>query len=71
MNQFKLAAPVEYLTDSTEQARLTPLDRARKSSLSNGVDDVKIYNYALTATQVKNLYNEGSAVRFGPSTGSP
>jgi len=29
------------------------------------IDDVRIYNYALTATQVKNLYNAGSAVRFG------
>ena len=51
--------------------RLTPLDRACKSSLSNGVDEVKIYNYALTASQVKLLYNQGSAVRFGPVTGAP
>ena len=28
-------------------------------------------NYALTATQVRTLYNENSAVRFGPLTGSP
>ena len=35
------------------------------------IDDVRIYNYALTEEQVKNLYNEGSAVRFGPSQGSP
>ncbi len=32
---------------------------------------LRIYNYALTAEQVKALYNEGSAVRFGPSSGSP
>ena len=25
-----------------------------------------IYNYALTANQIKNLYTGGSAVRFGP-----
>lgn len=37
---------------------------------SGQIDDVRIYNYALTATQVKSLYNGGS-VRFGPSTGSP
>ncbi|RJP47639.1 MAG: hypothetical protein C4584_00160, partial [Armatimonadetes bacterium] len=35
------------------------------------IDDVKIFNYALTGTQVKNLYNENSAVRFGPNAGSP
>lgn len=34
------------------------------------IDDVRIYNYTLTATQVKNLMNEG-AVRFGPVTGAP
>jgi hypothetical protein len=28
------------------------------------IDDVRIYNYALTATQVKQLYNENSSVRF-------
>lgn len=35
-----------------------------------GIDDVRIYNYALTAAQIKNVMNDG-AVRFGPSTGSP
>lgn len=55
----------------TGQARLTPLDRARQSSLSNGVDDVRVYNYALTATQVKQLFDGGAGVRFGPQTGSP
>lgn len=34
------------------------------------IDDVKIFNYALTSTQVKLEYNQG-AVRFGPSTGAP
>jgi hypothetical protein len=30
------------------------------------MDDVRIYNYALTTEQVKNLFNGGAAVRFGP-----
>lgn len=34
------------------------------------IDDVRIYNYALTSTQVKTLYNNG-AVNFAPITGSP
>lgn len=39
-------------------------------SYFNGqIDDVRIYNYALSAAQVKKLMNEGGAVRFGPSTG--
>ena len=34
------------------------------------VDDVRIYPYALNLTQIQTVYNEGSAVRFGP-TGNP
>ncbi|MBI2590947.1 MAG: LamG domain-containing protein [Candidatus Blackburnbacteria bacterium] len=35
------------------------------------LDDVRVYNYALTPLQVKLLYNQNSGVRFGPSTGAP
>lgn len=34
------------------------------------IDDVRIYNYALTPQQVKTVYNNGT-VYFGPITGSP
>ena len=34
------------------------------------IDDVRLYNYPLTATQAKTLFNEGSA-RYGPVTGAP
>lgn len=34
------------------------------------IDDVRIYNYALSETQIKTIMNEG-AVFFGPSEGSP
>jgi len=34
------------------------------------IDDVRVFNYALTANQIKTLFNNGS-VNFGPSTGSP
>jgi hypothetical protein len=30
------------------------------------IDDVKLYNYALTASQIKQVYNQGAGVRFGP-----
>lgn len=29
------------------------------------IDDIKIFNYALTPEQVKQLYNNGSAIQFG------
>jgi hypothetical protein len=35
------------------------------------IDDVRIYNYAFSATQIRTLYNENSVLRFGPSEGSP
>ncbi len=35
------------------------------------IDDVQIFNYALTANQVKSLYNQGGAIRFGPTSGTP
>ena len=34
------------------------------------IDNVRLYNYALSQEQVKRAYNEG-AVFFGPATGSP
>lgn len=39
---------------------------------SSGIfDDLQVYNYALSPTQVKDVMNESSAMRFGPLTGSP
>lgn len=35
------------------------------------IDDVRIYNYALTPYQVRTLYNDSSAVRWAPITGTP
>lgn len=35
------------------------------------IDDVRIYNYALTPVQVKTVMNQGAAVRWGPITGTP
>ncbi len=35
------------------------------SYLNGQIDDVKIFNYALSANQVKILFNEGGAVRYG------
>ena len=35
------------------------------------IDDVRIYNYSPTPLQVKTLFNQGSAVRFGPLEGLP
>jgi hypothetical protein len=55
-----------------------PLEFGRISTLNdvndyfNGlIDDVRIFNYALTAAQIKLLYNGGAAVQFAPASGAP
>jgi hypothetical protein len=35
------------------------------------VDDVRIYNYVLSSSQVKNIMNGGSGINFGPTSGQP
>jgi len=42
-----------------------------KLTFSGQIDDVRIYNYALTKQQIQQVFNQGSAVRFGPQTGTP
>ena len=37
----------------------------RNSYFTGQIDDVRVYNYALTQTQVQQIMNEGSAIRFG------
>lgn len=35
------------------------------------IDDVRVYNYGITAAQVRTIMNQGGTVRYGPSTGTP
>lgn len=35
------------------------------------IDDVRIYNYALTSDQIQQVFNQGAGIRFGPLQGSP
>ncbi|HVT63112.1 MAG TPA: LamG domain-containing protein, partial [Legionellaceae bacterium] len=41
------------------------------SNFGGQIDDVRIYNYALSLTQVQKLYNDGFSTFYGPSTGTP
>ena len=47
------------------------IGRISASYFDGTIDDLRIFNYALTPTQIKNVYNEGAAVRFGPASGLP
>ena len=69
------------LTGSTAQtgnitSRSWPLNIARDADNNNQffsgqIDSVKVWNFNLTATQILTDFNQNSAVRFGPATGSP
>ena len=50
---------------------LWPTDGTYKAFANGQIDDVRIFNYALTPLQVKTVMNNGSAVNFAPITGSP
>lgn len=64
-----------FRTGTITSSSSTNVNIAQKSDSSERyagqIDDVRIYNYALTPVQVKNLFNEGATIRFGPSEGSP
>ena len=51
---------VTVVSDTAITANLIYLGRVSTSYYTGQIDDPRIYNYALTATQVKELYNQGS-----------
>ena len=57
-----------YLSSNywTQTSTTLFLGKRDTGNFFNGqIDDVRIYNYALTDTQIKTLYNQNSTVRFG------
>jgi hypothetical protein len=67
----KTVTTAQSLSTATDILTIGTLETADSQFFNGQIDDVRIYNYALTSYQVKTLYNENSAVRFGPLTGSP
>jgi len=70
-----LSSGTQSTTGSILSLSSTALSIARDPTpsqyFSGQIDEVKVWNYPLTATQVKNEFNQGSGVRFGPVTGVP
>lgn len=59
------------ITSSSGKNLIGIRDATSPKQFFNGqIDDARVYNYALTPTQVKTLYNNG-AVNFAPLTGNP
>jgi hypothetical protein len=45
---------------------------ATRTNYFNGqIDDLRIYNYALSAAQIRNIMQDSAAFRFGPTEGQP
>ena len=59
-NNITAASSILYMGQNSSNAQ----------RVTGQLDDLRVYNNALTAPQIKSLMNEG-AVRFGPATGSP
>ncbi len=56
---------------TTSNIRIGTRSYTSTNYFSGQIDDVRIYNYSLSATQVKMLLNNDSPARFGPLTGTP
>lgn len=55
-------------TSLTSRALSTVVGKRTNSWFFDGqIDDVRIFNYALSPAQVKKVVNEGMAVRYGPT----
>ena len=62
---------IVVVSDSDITANTVEFGRVGATYYNGQLDDIRIYNYALTAEQIKSLYNQNSATRIGPNTGAP
>ncbi|MFH1601459.1 MAG: DUF2341 domain-containing protein [Candidatus Shapirobacteria bacterium] len=56
---------VTIISSSDITANTPNIGKIAGDYFSGQIDDVRIYNYALTSQQIQTLYNEGSAMRLG------
>jgi hypothetical protein len=57
-------------TVGTINLRLGTLNNGTTDPFDGKIDEIMMFGHALTAQEIKNIYNQG-AVRFGPTSGSP
>jgi hypothetical protein len=58
---------VSARTATTDAKAIGRRADANTYMFSGQIDDVQVYNYALSASQITKLYNQNSAFRFGPN----
>src|SRR3989339_284050 len=62
---------ITVVSDADITANATVLGKVSATYFDGLIDEVQLYNYVPTTAQIKQWYNEGSAVRFGPEEGLP
>jgi hypothetical protein len=67
---FSGTIPAATLATTSNATLAASADQGASLFFNGQIDDVSIYKYPLTATQVKTLYNSG-VTRYGPVTGAP
>ena len=67
----RYSTPTGTAGDDSANSLLISKSPGNDRFVSGQIDDVRIYNYALTAQQVKIVYNGGAAIQFAPATGTP
>ena len=58
---------VTIVSSSDITANDVEFGRVSSTYFDGQIDDVRIFNYALGAAQVRKVYNENAAVRYGPN----
>lgn len=59
------------ITNSSEYIGTYSNSSSNNYTITGQLDDFRLYNYPMTTSQIKQLYNQGAGVRFGPLTGNP
>lgn len=71
-NGISTGSPVTFSdTSAGSYITVAGFSQTGTQNAAGQIDDVRVFNYALTAQQIKSIFNQGSGIRFGPSTGSP
>jgi len=63
-----ISGPVSFSDSSNgTYGTVAGFSQSGTQNAAGQIDDVRIYNYALTQEQIKNVMNQGAAIRFGPN----
>lgn len=71
VNGKLLATGTEALSLSLGAFEIGRYAETTSTNFPGLIDDVRLYNYPLTQTQINMIMNQSSAIRFGPSMGQP